>query len=252
MYTDEQFEQLEQEELEITEEELALMFALLALTKRGLEKEIRDFYSKYGKDGVVTYQEARKWVSSKDHRRRLTVMLLFINDSFNKLFDDLTPYFKTFLEKVAHKEFDFFGVDIPEEIAVVKWGADDKSWEVRLEEDVQLWNYQTQNKFRQSLLKRATLENVTEWVDDYFGYMERVLKRLGLTESTAVGSFVRQDIFKQLGITKYRFYTQADERTCEICGSMHGLIFPASAFLIGSTASPLHPNCRCFEIPIVE
>ena len=32
MYTDEQFEQLEQEELEITEEELALMLLLLSAT----------------------------------------------------------------------------------------------------------------------------------------------------------------------------------------------------------------------------
>ena len=249
MYTDEQFEQLEQEELEITEEEIALMLVLLASTKRSLEKEIRDFYSKYGKDGVVTYQEARKWVSSTDHRRRLTVLMLFINESFDKLYFELTPQFKKLLERVAHKEFDFFGIDIPEDIDTVYWGADDKAWHDRLDEDVQLWKYQTQNKLKQTLLRRATLEDVAEWVDDYFGYMGRVLKRLGLTESTAMGSFVRQDIFKQLGVSKYRFYTQADERTCEVCGSMHGLVFPVSAMLIGSTASPLHPNCRCFEIP---
>ena len=249
MYTDEQFEQLEQEELEITEEELAVMLSLLTLTKSSLEKEVRDFYSKYGKDGVVTYQEARKWVSSTDHRRRLTVLLLLINESFDKLYDDLTPRFKVLLERVAHKEFDFFGVDIPEEIDTVHWGADDKSWEERLDEDIQLWKYQTQNQLKRSLLQRAALEDVVEWVDDYFGYMSRVLKRLGITESTAWGSFMRQDVFKQLGVSKYRFYTQADERTCEVCGSMHGLVFPVSAMLIGSTASPLHPNCRCFEIP---
>lgn len=249
MYTDERFEQLEQEELEITEEELAVMLSLLTLTKSSLEKEIRDFYSKYGKDGVVTYQEARKWVSSTDHRRRLTVLLLDINESFDELYDNLTPRFRELLERVAHKEFDFFGVDIPEEIDTVHWGADDMSWEERLDEDIQLWKYQTQNQLKRSLLQRATLEGVAEWVDDYFGYMSRVLKRLGITESTAWGSFVRQDIFKRLGVSKYRFYTQADERTCEVCGSMHGLVFPVSAMVIGSTASPLHPNCRCFEIP---
>lgn len=251
MWTDEQFEQLEQEELEITEEELALMIVLLKSTKRSLEKEIRDFYSKYGKDGVITYQEARKWISSADHRRRLTVMLLFINDSFDDLFNNLTPHFKTFLKKVAHKEYDFFDLDIPEIIDTATWGADDKSWEERLEDDVQLWKYQTQNKLRQSILKKATVDEVVDWVDDYFGYMERILKRLGLTESTALGSFVRQDVFKQLGINKYRFYTQADERTCEVCGAMHGLVFPVSALIVGSTASPLHPNCRCFEIPVL-
>jgi len=249
MYTDEQFEKLEQEELEITEEELAVMVLLLSATGIAIKKELRDFYSKYGKDGVVTYNEARKWVSSADHRRRLTVLLLSINESFDELHEDLIPHFKAIMEKVAHKELDFFGVDIPDELEYVFWGADEKSWEERLEEDIQLWKYQTQNKLKQSLLQRAALEDVAEWVDDYFGYMSRVLRRLGITESTALGSFVRQDVFKQLGVSKYRFYTQADERTCEVCGSMHGLVFPVSAMLIGSTASPLHPNCRCFEIP---
>lgn len=249
MYTDEQFEQLEQEELEITEEEIALMLLLLSATKSTVEKELRDFYSKYGKDGVVTYQEARKWISSADHRRRLTVLMLFINESFDKLYEDLTPRFKSLAKQIVDKEFDFFDLDVPKDIDDVMWGADEKSWEERLEEDIQLWNYQTQSKLKQSLLKRATLEEVAEWVDDYFGYMGRVLKRLGITESTAIGSFARQDIFKQIGVSKYRFYTQADERTCEVCGSMHGLVFPVSALIIGSTASPLHPNCRCFEIP---
>ena len=252
MWTDEQFEQLEKEELAITEEEIALMLFLLSETKSALKKELRDFYSKYGKDGVVTYQDARKWISSTDHRRRLTVLQLFITESFEQLQEDLIPHFKSLMEKVANAEFDFFDIDLPEELDSVFWGADDKSWEERLDEDVQLWTYQTQSKLRQSLLRRATLEEVVDWVDDYFGYMDRVLKRLGLTESTAIGSAVRQEIFKRLGFSKYRFYTQADERTCEVCGSMHGLVFPVSALLIGSTASPLHPNCRCFEIPIVE
>lgn len=252
MWTDEQFEQLEQEELKITEEELALMIALLTLTKRDLEKEIRDFYSRFGKDGVITYQEARKWMSSKDHRKRLTVMLLFINAKFDELFDSLTPHFKAFLKGVAYKEYDFFDLEVEEIVDSMKWGADNKTWEERLEDDIQLWKYQTQTKFKQSLLKRDTVEQIIEWIDDYFDYMSRVLERLGLTESTAFGSFIRQDIFRRMGVSKYRFYTQADERTCEVCGSMHGLIFPISAFLIGSTASPLHPHCRCFEIPIVE
>lgn len=252
MYTDEQFEKLEQEEREITEEELALMLVLLMSTKHALVKELREFYSKYGKNGVVTYHEARKWISSSNHRRRLTEILLFIDNSFDELFEQLTPHFKSFLKKVAHKEFDFFELDITDDIDPVKWGADNKTWEERLEDDVQLWKYQTQNKLRQSLLKSDTVEDVAEWVDDYFGYMSRVLERLGLTESTAVGSFARQHIFSQLGVSKYRFYTKADERTCDVCGSMHGLVFPISAFLIGSTASPLHPHCRCFEIPIFD
>lgn len=252
MYTDEQLDQLEKEELEIIAEEIALMVLILSLTNKTLEKELRDFYSKYGTDGVVTYQEARKWVSEKDHRRRLNVLLLFISDEFDKLFNDLTPRFKELLRKVAEKEFDFFGVEFPDEFNPLAWGADDKDWEERLEEDIQLWKYKTQSTVRQSVLKQATVDTVMEDVHDLFNYMERVLNRLGLTEATAFEAMSMQYMFKQMGVSKYRFYAQEDEKTCEVCGSMHGLEFPISAYLVGTTASPMHPSCRCRTVPIVE
>jgi SPP1 gp7 family putative phage head morphogenesis protein len=105
---------------------------------------------------------------------------------------------------------------------------------------------------KQSFLKRKSIDDVLLKLDKRFTSMEYVLTTLGLSESTAVGSMARQMIFQQLGISKYQFYTKADERTCETCGSMHGLIFPISAYEVGVTASPLHPRCRCWEVPIVD
>ena len=105
---------------------------------------------------------------------------------------------------------------------------------------------------KQSFHKGRNVNDVIAKLNTRFKSMEYVLTTLGLSESTAVGSMARRAIFKQLGVEKYQFYTKADERTCETCGSMHGLIFPISAFEIGVTASPLHPRCRCWEVPIVD
>ena len=85
MYTDEQFEQLEQEERTLTEEAILFMLYLLAETRSDIERELRSFYQEYGKDGVITYTDVRKWTNGKDHRRRLTVLLLFLADRFNEL-----------------------------------------------------------------------------------------------------------------------------------------------------------------------
>lgn len=250
MYTEEELEQLEQEEREITDEEIALMLLLLSSIRKDLESEIREFYQKYGKDGVVTYAEARKWISEKDHRKRLTVLLLFITASFNKLLDDLRPHFEQIIRNIWNTEFEFFDTELSDDIDYLNWGADNKNWEDRLEDNVVRWNYNVQNKVKQGLLTRATLEDVLDDIDDLFDYMERATNTLAVTESTAAGTDARQEIFKRQGFKKYRFYTQADERTCSICGSMHGLIFPVSAMIVGVNASPLHPSCRCFEIPV--
>lgn len=251
MYTTEQFEQLEQEERELTEEAIIAMLLALGVTKSNIEKELRTFYQKYGKDGVVTYAEARKWVSDKDHRRRLTALLGVWNLEFATLHSELAEHFESFLREVIKKESSFFKVelDIDDLISTV-WGVDDDTWYSRLTDDVRLWNAYLGNDLKQSLLRRDNIEDVLEQLDKRFMSMESIINKLGITESTAVGSLARQQAFKELGITKYQYYAREDERTCEQCGSLHGLVFPISAFQVGVTASPIHPHCRCWEVPI--
>lgn len=251
MYTDAEFENLEAEELEITNEELVAMFLLLGVTKSNLEKELRNFYQKYGKDGVVTYAEARKWVSEQDHRRRFTVLTLFLTGEFLSIFDELETHFRKFLIEIIGKESTFFGVDVDiDKLLLRKWGLDDLCWLDRLEADVNLWKTTIAKDLKQAMLKGARLSDVLAKLDKRFNSIEYALKTLGISESTAVGSLSRYEIFRQLGITKYQFYTKEDERRCEECGSLHGLVFPISAFEVGVTASPIHPRCRCWEVPI--
>lgn len=253
MYTEEQFITLEQDERVITEEEIALMLLLLANVKSNLEKELRNFYSKYGKDGVVTYAEARKWIGEKNHQRRLTALLLFIGLEFDLTYDKLETHFRNFLTGVIAKEAAFFGVDLDvEKLLTRKWGIDDLYWLQRLEADVSLWKVYVANDIKRSLHRGATIDDVLKLVDKRFTSIGSILNKLGMTESTAVGSLSRQAIFKELGVTKYQFYTRPDERRCETCGSMHGQIFPISAYEVGVTASPIHPWCRCWEVPIMD
>ena len=255
MYTEQQLIDLEQEERELTDEAIALMILLLANAKSNLERELRDFYHKYGKDGIVTYAEARKWIGDSDHRRRLTALLLYVNENFDELRIELTPKFKEMLKDVIGKEIKFFDVEnenIADKPLNEPWGTDEKTWLDRLEDDIAIWCAYILFEVKQAFHKRSHIDTLIARLNKRFKSMESLLTTLGLSESTAVGSMSRRMIFQQLGIGKYQFYTKADERTCEVCGSMHGLIFPISAYEIGVTASPLHPRCRCWEVPIVD
>ena len=251
MYSEEQFEQLEQAEREITDESILLMLLVIANLKGDLEKELRDFYSKYGKDGVVTYAEARKWVSEQDHRRRLTALAAVVSGAFGYALTDIEAYFRKFLINVIGKEATFFGVSIDVDTLLTrKWGVDDLHWLLRLENDVKLWQLYINNDIKRSLLQGKHINDVLKQLDKRFSRINYVLETLGLSESTAIGSLARHEIFKELGITKYQFYTKPDERRCETCGALHGLIFPISVYEVGVTASPIHPRCRCWEVPI--
>ena len=253
MYTDTQFEELEQEERNLTNEAVFAMILILASLKGDLEKELREFYSKYGKDGVVTYPEARKWISEQNHQRRLTALLLLISGGFNRTLGELEEHFRKFLIEVVGKETTFFGVKIDvDKLLSRKWGVNELYWLERLEADVELWQAYIANDLKRAMHQGRSIDDVIKQLDKRFDSINYVLETLGLTESTAVGSLSRQEIFKELGITKYRFYTRPDERRCETCGAMHGLVFPISAYEVGVTASPMHPRCRCWEVPIME
>lgn len=253
MYTERQLTELEEKEYSSTEEKLAVMLLLLQNLKGDLEKELRDFYQKYGRDGVVTYHEARKWVSGKEKRGRLATLLLLFSNKFSKLSDDLEDQFKSLIKSVIALESDFFDVDLDTEKLLHKpWGADESNWSIRLSDDVNLWDYHVASDVKQSIVSQKQIDDVLEQLNKRFMTMERVLRGLSITESSAVGSLARKQVFNKLGIKKYRYYAREDERTCEQCGALHGLVFPISAYEIGVTASPLHPRCRCWEVPIVE
>lgn len=253
MYTDEQFEKLEQEEREIIDESLAAILLILANTKGNIEKELRDFYYKYGRDGVVTYSEARKWISEQDHRRRLTVLVAFLTLQLDSAMVNIKKEFEKMLKLVIGKETGFFDVEIDmDAVLEMVWGAEDLNWLKRLEDDVDLWKVYISTDWKRSLLQRKQLKDVLKLLDKRFTSINSIVQTLGLTESTAIGSLARRKIFAELGITKYRFYTKPDERRCETCGAMHGLVFPISAYEVGVTASPIHPRCRCWEVPIMD
>ena len=253
MWTEEEFIALEQEEREITDEAILVMLLILAGVKGDIEEELRAFYQKYGQDGVVTYSEARKWISERDHQRRLTYLLGFVGVAFVSALSDIETHFRRFLTDVIGKESTFFGVKVDvDKLLSRKWGVDDLYWLQRLEADVDLWKATIGNDIKRAMLQHKSIDDVIKQLEIRFGSIDKVLQKLGLTESTAVGSLSRKDIFRELGITKYQFYTKDDERRCETCGALHGHIFPMSAFEVGVTASPIHPHCRCWEVPIQE
>lgn len=253
IYDEEALDELEQEEHSVVDEFLLLLFGLMLGVRSHLENELRTFYQKYGKNNVVTYQQARKHVSTNDHRKRLNVLLLLISAYFDDAKSTLTPHFKSALTQGIKKELGFFDVDLDiEDILNTPWGVDDATWLTRLENDVDLWSTTISTDVKRALHRHDDLETVLSQLDKRFTSIEKVLKKLLSTEVTAVDSIARRQIFKELGVTKYKFYAREDERTCDICGSLHGLIFPVSAYEIGVTASPIHSHCRCWEVPIKE
>lgn len=253
MYTDEQLEQLEAEERVITDEAIAVMISILTGLSKDLENELRKFYQEYGDDGKITYSEARKWVSAKDHRRRLFVLFAAINAHFDTSLVELRNEFEKMLIEIAKRESDFFNMEVDYDKVLEKtWGNDESYWSDRLNENWNNYEARLLSEIKTSMIRNESIGDFIDTLDHFVDYMENDNERLAITEATAIGSFVRQMLMKFKGAKRYRFYAREDERTCEHCGALHGKVFLTSQFEIGVTASPIHPRCRCWEVPIIN
>lgn len=251
-HTDAQFEQLEETERQVTLEHIAAMLLLLGETREAVREELISFYHKYGKDGVITYNEVRKWVSLKDRRKRLNAFLAVLETDFNQLQNKLREEFGSLEIDIKRLEFEFFEIEEPEDFDFEDWGQDDSNWYDRLVDDVLLWLYYLGSDTKRAIMRADTLEQLLKQYDKRFKTMENVLTRLGMTESSAFTTLARKAIFKEFGVGKYRYYARVDERTCETCGALHDTLFDISAYEVGVTAPPIHPSCRCWTVPVWE
>jgi SPP1 gp7 family putative phage head morphogenesis protein len=92
-----------------------------------------------------------------------------------------------------------------------------------------------------------SITQVAARIDEFFADPVRA-NRIARTEIISASNFGAVEGYKEVGVEKVEFYTAMDERTCELCDTYHEQIFGIGE---GMTP-PLHPNCRCVLLPVVE
>lgn len=70
--------------------------------------------------------------------------------------------------------------------------------------------------------------------------------RLIRTETMHAINRAQIDIYKDDGIEEVEWHAGLDERTCGICGSMHG-----KKYKTDRAPTLMHPNCRCTLVPVI-
>lgn len=88
-------------------------------------------------------------------------------------------------------------------------------------------------------IKRALVKN--------FNISWNAADRLIRTETSKFYNAAAQDSYRAAGVTQIEWLTEADDKTCEICGPLDGQRFP-----VGGISAPAHPNCRCTVLPVIE
>jgi len=93
-----------------------------------------------------------------------------------------------------------------------------------------------------------SIDQLSKRVLEFFDDPVRA-QRISRTETISASSQGAIEGYKESGVVqKVQFWTSLDERTCEYCMEYHNKIY-----LIGDQMPiPLHPNCRCVYLPVID
>ena len=95
-----------------------------------------------------------------------------------------------------------------------------------------------------------SISDLTTRVMDFFDDPVRAV-RIARTETITASNQGALFGYDEAGCDECEFYTAQDEKTCDLCFGMNGMIFKvadATNVITGST----HPNCRCCWLPVIK
>lgn len=91
-----------------------------------------------------------------------------------------------------------------------------------------------------------------EQIEEDFRVRAYEARRLVRTETARMAAEADKAGMEACGIEEYEFCATLDEATCRRCGALDGKRFPAKQGEPGVNMEPLHPNCGCYTVPVVE
>ena len=128
------------------------------------------------------------------------------------------------------------------------WAADGKAWSQRI------WDNITKliNTLNEGLLQCvATGKKPSELkkiLQNRFNVSYHQASTLVRTELAHVQTEAAKKRYEDYGIQRLQFWADEDERRCEECGKLHKKVYNVGEHI----PLPLHPNCRCSIVPVIE
>lgn len=249
----------EQKEHDKSLEAVAAILGLLSKYSNNVTNDFHAWYRKYAKNGVVTYADSHRYLTQKElrtfNRKYGTSFKRLRRD--NALFMLYSFHTKSFLSDYVAKMHDL-GVTIvgyeagllnfdlnSEEVLVTKWGQDSTTYDERIKGKHNKLLYDLTTATKRGIARSEQPESISMDLVNVVQSLKRNISSLVLTEATAFASLAKRHVYKTIYPNRrFKNVEVMDERTCPICTTMNGKVFPMKAFEVGVTAPPYHPRCR--------
>lgn len=129
------------------------------------------------------------------------------------------------------------------------WLADEKTFSDRIWDNKNKLVNTLNLEMTQAVIRGDDYRRAASKVASRMKASQGAAMRLVMTESAFIASHAQHDCFKNLDVEQYEFIATLDRHTSTICRSMDRKHFKMSDFKPGTTAPPMHPNCRSCTAP---
>lgn len=128
------------------------------------------------------------------------------------------------------------------------WVADGKSFSQRIWDNTQRLIDTLNEGLINCVLTGKKTSDLKKVLQERFSVSYSRADTLVRTELAHVQTIAAQQRYKDYGIGQLQFWADEDERRCPECGALHEKLYPVN----GQMPVPVHPNCRCCMIPVVD
>lgn len=216
-----------------------------------VKNELYRLAEKYSKDGVLSLSEMHK-------QNRLAEL----NQKYEKIIEELGHTTEEFAKKnmqqgfqdvyektakgVGDNDFSMPNKKLMEKMMETPWRGDNFSG--RLWKNQKKLAVSLNDVLLTGLQQGKTVTEIAISLHNRMGQGFNECHRLVRTETMHYLNDAALHRYKDAGVEYVQIWAALDERTCDTCGGYHEKIYPIDK----CPAVPLHANCRCTVLPVVD
>lgn len=202
----------------------------------------------------ATVSDLYKFSKYYENINQMNLLLLKLGERQNKSMNqNLTNLYEN-TQKLIGKSINMTQIDpkMAEKAINSVWCSDGKHWSQRIWKNNSLLEGRILDDLIDCLVVGEPTSRLSKKLMDEFNVSFKEASRLIRTESAYVATKATADKYEEAGITKFEFLTAKDERTCSECTELDGKIFDLKDIKYGVNAVPIHPNCRCCILGVID
>ena len=128
------------------------------------------------------------------------------------------------------------------------WCADGKSWSQRIWENTNLLKETLNEELINCVVSGRPPSYLKKLLQERFNVSYGRADALVRTELAHIQTQAAQQRYRDYGIREVEVLADKDERTCEICGKLHGKRYNINDVM----PVPAHPRCRCCMVRVID